>query len=182
MKRITAGIMATGLLSLALAAPLAAQARGYVGLGGGLSIPTGNFADYAKTGWLGQVVAGITGPNGRIGGRVDGYFLKHTYDAVDDASVRFLGANADLVVAPGAMDAKVRPYLPGGIGIANGKEKIGSVESDGETKFSFNAGAGLMVKAGARMSLYVEGRWMSVRTDDAINMIPITVGLRIGGQ
>ena len=181
MKRISAGIVATGLLCLAFSAPLAAQARGYVGFGGGISIPTGDLADFAKTGWLGQVVAGITGPNGRIGGRVDGYFLKHSYD-ITDASLRFLGANADIVVSPGAMDAKIRPYLLGGIGIANGKEKIGDVESDGETKFSFNAGAGLTVKAVSRMSLYVEGRWMSVRTENALSMIPITVGLRIGGQ
>ena len=182
MKRITAGILATGLLSLALSAPLSAQARGYVGFGGGISIPTGDYADGVKTGWLGQVTAGITGPNGRFGGRIDGMYVRHSFEGVDDAHSQLIGANADLVVTPGMMDAKIRPYLLGGIGIMNGKNKIAGVTSEGETKFSFNAGAGLLFKAGARMSVFVEGRWISIRTDDATNIVPITVGLRFGGQ
>ena len=49
MKRTLAGFLGTGILSLALVAPAQAQARGYVGFGGGVSIPTGNFADGYKT-------------------------------------------------------------------------------------------------------------------------------------
>ena len=181
MKRALAGL-AAGLLTVALATPATAQARGYVGFGAGVSIPTGDFADGVKTGWLGQVVAGITGPNGRIGGRIDGMYIKHSFDGVDDASDRLLGLNGDLVFTPGMAESKLRPYLLAGLGLMNAKTHVGYLETDGDTKLSFNLGAGFLVRAGARMSLFVEGRWISIRTDDATNIIPISVGLRFGGQ
>ena len=181
MKRVLTGLVALGLVAGA-AAPAGAQARGYVGLGGGLSVPTGDFADGVKTGWLGQLIAGITGPNGRFGGRIDGMYVRHSWEAVDDASTTLFGANADLVVTPGAEGAKLRPYILGGVGFFNGKQKVGGVSGEGETKFAFNFGAGVNIKAGARMSVFAEGRYISVRTEDAIGFIPISVGLRWGGN
>ncbi len=183
MKRTIAGFVAAGIFTAALAAPAAAQARGYVGIGGGLSIPTGTFADGVKTGWNGQVIAGITGPNGRFGGRIDGMYVRHSWEGTSDGHTTLLGANADLVVTPGAASAKVRPYVLGGVGFFNGKDEVGGVSSDGETKFAFNVGAGFRVQAGERMSLYVEGRYFNVQTDpDKIGFIPISVGLRWGGN
>ncbi|HEX7023282.1 MAG TPA: outer membrane beta-barrel protein [Gemmatimonadales bacterium] len=149
---------------------------------GGLSIPTGDFGDIVKTGWNGQVVAGITGPNGRFGGRIDGLLSRHDWDGVADTHTTLLGANADLVVAAGTESAKVRPYALGGVGFFNVKSKSGSVSSDGETKFAFNVGAGLSLKAGERLSFYLEGRYINVQTDPSIGFIPITVGLRWGGN
>jgi hypothetical protein len=50
MKRTLAGFLGTGILAFALVTPTQAQARGYVGLGGGLSIPVGDFSDAYKMG------------------------------------------------------------------------------------------------------------------------------------
>jgi len=183
MKRTIAGFVATGLLTIGFVAPAAAQARGYVGLGGGVSIPTGDFgADY-KTGWLGQVIAGITGPTGRFGGRIDGMYVRHSVDGVADASRQLLGANADLVVSPGSMDAKLRPYLMGGVGFFNSKSEVGSVEGEGVTDFAFNLGGGLSIKAGSKMSVFLEARYVSIQSDpSSTGFIPIAVGLRFGGN
>jgi opacity protein-like surface antigen len=182
MKRTIAGFVATGMLTVALAAPAAAQARGYVGFGAGLSLPTGDFGDGVKTGWLGQVIAGITGPSGMLGGRIDGMYVRHSWEGTADGSTTLFGANADLVVSPGSGASKVRPYLLGGVGFFNGKDKVAGVSSDGETKFAFNVGGGLQVKAGSRMHVFLEGRYISVRTENAIGFIPISVGLRWGGN
>ena len=183
MKRTLAGFLGTGILSLALVAPAQAQARGYVGFGGGVSIPTGNFADGYKTGWLGQVIAGITSPSGMLGGRIDGMYVRHSFDSSVDGSTQMLGANGDLVVSPGSADAKIRPYLLGGIGFFNVKSEVGSVEGEGETKFAFNVGAGLRFGAGSRMSFFVEGRYVNVQTElNSTGFIPIAVGLRWGGN
>ena len=181
MSRSLRGLMVTGLLTAALAAPAAAQARGYVGLGGGISIPTGDFADAVKTGWFGQFLAGITGPNGMLGGRIDGRFMKHSYD-VADASTRLLGANADIVLSPGMAASKLRPYFLGGLGVFNVNNKIAGSYGDGQTKFAFNLGAGVNVKTGARMSVFAEARYLSIRTDNSIGLIPIAVGFRWGGN
>ncbi len=178
MRKIT-GLAATALLFGAIAAqPAAAQARGYVGFGGGLSIPTGDFADGFKTGWLGQVVAGITGPSGVLGGRIDGQYVRHSPD-VGTGHIRMIGVNGDLVWTPGKRPAKMHPYLLGGVGFYNAKA---SGATDGETKFAFNLGAGLQIHLKDRMDFFAEGRWVSIRSDPgSTNFIPIVVGLRFGG-
>ncbi len=179
MKRSVVTLVATGMLTAALAAPAAAQARGYVGFGGGLSLPMGNFGDTYKTGWLGQVIAGITGANGMLGGRIDGMYVKHSVDAGTGPSVKLLGANADVVLSPGSAAAKLRPYLLGGLGFFNVKSGTGS----GDTKFAFNLGGGLTVKAGSRMAVFLEGRYISVQTEgSSTGFIPISIGLRWGGN
>lgn len=183
MKRIVVTLVATGMLTAALAAPAAAQARGYVGFGAGVSLPTGDFGEGVKTGWLGQVIAGITGANGMLGGRIDGMYVRHSFDGTVDGSTTLLGANADVVLSPGSAGAKLRPYVLGGIGFFNGKSKVAGVSSDGETKFAFNLGGGLTVKAGARMAVFLEARYISVRTEgSSTGFIPISIGLRWGGN
>ena len=183
MKRTLAGFLGTGMLTLALAVPAQAQARGYVGLGGGLSIPMGDFGDNYKMGWLGQVVAGITGPNGMLGGRIDGMYIRHSLDGTVDGSTAMLGANGDLVVSPGSADAKIRPYLLGGIGFFNVKSEVGTQEGEGVTKFAYNLGAGLRFGGSGRMSFFVEGRYLSIQTEgSSTGLIPIAVGVRWGGN
>jgi opacity protein-like surface antigen len=183
MKRTLAGFLGTGMLTLALVAPAQAQARGYVGFGGGLAIPMGSFGDAYKMGWLGQVIAGITGPNGMLGGRIDGMYIRHSFEGTVDGSTQMLGANGDLVVSPGSADAKIRPYLLGGIGFFNVKDEVGSVEGEGDTKFAYNIGAGLRFGAGSRMSFFVEGRYLNINTEgDSRGLIPIAIGVRWGGN
>jgi opacity protein-like surface antigen len=130
---------------------------------------------------LGQVVAGITGPTGVIGGRVNGTYARHNHDTVDDARVRFIGAMGDLVFSPGTGDAKLRPYLLGGLGVQNANIETG-IGDNSETNLAFNFGAGVNVAMGS-MKLFIEGRWLSVRTDpESANLIPLSIGLRFGGN
>src|ERR1041384_6225418 len=107
MRRILAGFGLFALLFVVPARPAAAQARGYVGLGAGVLIPTGDFADAVKTGWLGQGVVGVSGPRGMIGGRVNGSFSKNKFDVGDD-NFRIIGAMGDVVVSPPG-GGKARP-------------------------------------------------------------------------
>jgi len=88
-------------------------------------------------------------------------------------------AMADLTVSP-RMTGKVAPYLLGGVGVQNGKSSVAGAESD--TKFAWNAGAGLGLMAGS-IGLFIEGRFLSINTEGAkTNLIPITVGIKLGGH
>jgi opacity protein-like surface antigen len=177
MRKI-AGLVASALLLSAAATPVAAQARGYFGFGAGLSLPTGDFGDDFKTGWLGQVVAGITGASGKIGARIDGQYVRHSPDG-GTGHLRMIGVNGDLVWTPGKRPANVHPYLLGGIGFYNGKFSGGG---DGESDLAFNLGAGVQVHIKDGMDFFAEGRWISVRSDpQSTNFIPIVLGLRFGG-
>ena len=182
MNRIARGVLIAGVAASIAAGGAQAQARGYIGFGGGVSIPSGDFADGVNTGWLGQVVAGITGPTGKFGGRINGSYTRHSFDTLldDDPNIRFIGVMGDVVFSPGSGEAKLRPYLLGGLGFQNVKENTATAE--GETNLAFNLGGGVNFAMG-RMKLFIEGRWLSVRTDpQSANMIPLTLGLRFGGN
>jgi hypothetical protein len=180
MNRIARGVLVAGVVASMAAGGAQAQARGYIGFGAGASVPTGDFGDEYKTGWLAQVVAGITGPTGVIGGRVNGSITRHNHDTVNDATAKLVGAMGDLVFSPGSGDAKLRPYLLGGIGFQNFKLEAGPLESS-ETKLAYNFGGGVNIATG-RAKLFIEARWLSVRTDPSASMIPISLGLRFGGN
>ena len=180
MKRLTAAML-VGTLGLVLAGTprsAHAQARGYLQLGPGIGIPVGSYKDDgAKTGWLAQIAGGITAPSGVLGGRVSGTYMRNgsTFAGVHD---RIIGAMGDVVVSP-KMQGSVAPYVLGGIGFQNGKSNV--VGAASSTKFAWNAGAGLAVKAG-KVGVFVEGRFLSIRTDRATNLIPISAGIRWGGH
>jgi hypothetical protein len=182
MNRIVRSVLVAGVVASVAAGSASAQARGYIGFGGGVSIPTGDFADQVNTGWLGQVVAGITGPTGKLGGRINGTYTRHSFDTIldDDPNVRIIGAMGDVVFSPGQPEAKLRPYLLGGLGFQNAKENTAT--ADGETNFAFNFGAGVNFGMGGA-KLFVEGRWLSIRGDGgSTSLIPLSLGIRFGGN
>jgi opacity protein-like surface antigen len=185
MKRMLAGLVASGFLMAAAAAPAAAQARGYVGFGAGVAIPTGSFADGNKLGWLGQVIAGITGPNGRLGGRIDGDYSRHSYKGTTSGHTGLFGANADVVLNLGTTSSTARPYVLAGVGVYNVKSTgAGGTYASGSsfTKVAFNGGAGVNIKTGHNMAVYLEGRFISIRSSpSSFNFIPLSIGLRWGG-
>ena len=67
------------------------------------------------------------------------------------------------------MAGKMSAYILAGAGIANQK-----VEGSSESKFAWNAGAG--IRAGM---IYLEARFVSVKHDEgSSNWVPVTVGVR----
>ena len=172
------GIIGALVLGGLLAAPglASAQVRGYLGIGGGANIPIGDFGDAFKTGWLAQVMGGVTLSNGILGFRVNGtYGQNNLKDEFGEGKLKMIGALGDVVISP-RMEGKVAPYVLGGAGFVNAKN------GESETDFAWNAGAGAKFSAG-RVGIYVEGRFVQVRTEgESSNMIPITAGIRIGGN
>jgi opacity protein-like surface antigen len=181
MKCRAVGLVAFGIGLVA--APLAAQTdvktRGYFGVGGGLSIPVGDFGDVAKTGWVGSAFGGFTTKGGIFGGRADLMWAQNGLDGVDGHQ-RMLGANVDVVLTPGHRPANVHPYFLAGVGVYNGKTSV-SVGSGDATKLALNAGVGVQIHTGHRMDVFFEGRIVSFRASDALNFLPLVIGLRWGG-
>jgi len=172
------------VLTVVAAAPAAAQkqdiaVRGYFGIGGGLVVPSGDFGDAAKTGWLGQALGGFTTRGGIFGGRADVSFGQNSLKT-GAGKIQFVGGNVDVVLTPGHRPAGFHPYLLAGVGVYNAKP-TGGASGSAETKLALNGGLGVQLHLGHRTDAYVEGRFLSVRSNNAINLIPITVGFRWGG-
>lgn len=181
MRRVAAGVgvIFAGLL----ATTRAAQAQGAeFSLGGGVSIPSGTFADGFKTGWHGLGAVSFVPPGSPVGFQIDGAYNQFKSDfSGSDAKLQLISGTANVVYKfKTAETSRFRPYLIGGGGVYNAKPK--NPDGNGQTKFGFNAGAGFDIKAGA-VGLFAEGRFHDVFTDgDNLRYIPITVGIRFGGH
>lgn len=177
MKRVTFAMMVGAALVLLAGVPNTAAAQGpYVQLGVGASIPTGDLKDGVNTGYLAQIAVGAG--RGAVGGRVSATYIRHGIKSLSE-NFRIVGAMADLVLSPRTA-GKAKPYLLGGIGVQNeGSSVTGSTS---ETKFAWNVGAGVAV-AMAAVGLFVEARYLTINHDQSdTNVIPISVGLRLGGR
>jgi opacity protein-like surface antigen len=184
MRLIARSFVALGLVLAPSAMPLTAQrtdikTRGYVGIGGGLAIPVGDYGDLAKTGWLANLIGGFTTKGGIFGGRADVMWAQNSITNTDGHE-RFLGLNADLVLTPGHRPANFHPYFLAGVGVFNARESAAGI-SGSETKFAINVGAGVQIHTGHRTDVFLEGRFLSIRANNALNLIPLTLGLRWGG-
>jgi hypothetical protein len=175
MKRIATLVLVAGA-ALTLNAT-AAQAQAYFGVGGGLTIPTGDAADVAKTGWSAIAQLGYDMPSG-LGLRGDFYYGQHSLDdnVGLDGKFKLAGGLGNVTYTfKGA--GKMHPYVIGTIGMMNTKFE----DFDGETDVTFGGGAGLNIQAGSDSKFFVEARYLSINTEDSsTNLIPIQVGIRFG--
>ncbi|HEU5220368.1 MAG TPA: outer membrane beta-barrel protein [Gemmatimonadales bacterium] len=184
MRYRLAGLSVMALLLAGATRPAAAQARGYVGFGAGVSVPLGDFADDYKLGWLGQVVAGVTGASGKIGGRIDGMYARNALKGTGGFHLGLFGANADIVFTPGKRPAKVHPYILGGVGFFNAKlgGPSGYTGGSSSTDFAWNLGAGIQIHTSSKMDFFTEARFISISSDpSSTNFLPISIGIRWGG-
>jgi opacity protein-like surface antigen len=125
-----------------------------------------------------------------VGFQIDGMYQRlgfsDEFEALAGAGKRqIINGTANVVFSfPVAEETRFRPYLIGGVGLYNQKNKFDDdTESESETDFGFNAGAGFDIGFGGG-TFFVEGRFHNVFVSDFddTKFIPITVGLRFGGS
>lgn len=133
----------------ALSAPLTAQAQSIYVLAGP-TFPTGDFADFANTGWF--AAGGVTFPVGENGLWVgfEGSYGINNHDV--DAPAEFFVQDGDKTNLLGAMallgyniqtEGSVNPFIWGGAGLLAHRfvPEVGDNETD--TNFGYQFGAGL---------------------------------------
>jgi hypothetical protein len=175
---------------LAVASTAAAQELGSpitFGVVAGVSVPLGDFSDFAETGWHAGALVQWDTPTYPLGIRLEGVY--HAFG--DKGAVQTLnqgqqtsGADPNIIVGtlngvwmfPMTQPYAVRPYLIGGGGIYN-KRCNGC---DSQTKFGLNGGAGITVPLSG-FSTIIEARFHIIFDSEAgssnSTFIPISVGL-----
>jgi hypothetical protein len=184
MRGLRSVVVGAVLLATVGAAPAVAQAR--FSLGGGLTVPLGDFDDAVGTGWHGLAALGFQPADLPVGFQIDGMYQRFGFDEVPDdfdANFQLIQGTANVVYTfTTAEESTFHPYLIGGVGLYNAKatgDDVGDTES--QTDFGVNAGAGFDFRLGS-VGLFVEGRFHNVFTEDnSTNFIPITAGIRLGG-
>lgn len=185
--RIMKSAVVLGLVTMAGVATVSAQTpggRASFHIGGGLVLPTGDFGDFAKTGWqaMGGVDFGLSGIPFML--RVDALYGQNNGDEAvtgPDVKAKFFGGMAGGQFMIGSGPSPVKPYILAEVGVVNVKVTAPGGFSDSESKFAFAPGVGLQFGLGS-MNAFVEAKYLSVQTSSSsTNMIPILVGLRFGG-
>ena len=188
MTRFTQVLSGAALALVLGATPALAQGAEF-SLGGGIGLPLGDFDDAAKLGFHGLAGVSIVPSGSPVGLQIDGQYHQYKIDASESLKSRMIFGTANAVYKFSSSEgSRFRPYLIGGGGVYNlkvtGADDLGGVidTDNSATKFGINAGAGFDFKAGSA-GLFVEGRFHNVFTEGSnTTFIPITIGIRLGGN
>jgi hypothetical protein len=179
MKRVRLGIFALALGLFATPALYGQHAQPTEGIrfgvGGGITLPTGDYGTSDKAGWHVMGLIQLPISNSPIHLRFDALYGSTSHKSTfGSGNTKLTGATADLLYHLGESRASVRPYIMGGLGIFD--------VSDGssQSKFAFGLGGGILFGVGT-MHAFAEARYMSVQTSgSSLTFIPISVGLMFG--
>lgn len=173
MKRLTAAMMAGAVAVLVTASASQAQ---YVFLGGGASIPMGDFKDFAKTGWMAQAGLGADIGDKGLFIEAEGFYGKNKHKAPDDGDATNIIAGLAAVGYTFMQEKSVRPYVLGGAGFLMHQFDPAVGDNETETKFAYTGAVGLGFRAGAKVNIWLEARFLG--TADT-KVLPIMAGLTI---
>jgi hypothetical protein len=153
-----------GASTLALAITLgttSASAQFFVGAGA--TLPSGDYGDYAKTGWL--VNAGVEAwrsASGKLAIFAEGLFGSNSHDDVDGDKTNIYGGLGSVTYGLGSQDASMSPYLIGSAGyLVHQYKSTEFAEFEGsDGGVAFGGGAGLFFDPA-----FVEARYMTFSVD-----------------
>lgn len=161
MKKVGRFLLALVLAS-AVPTVLAAQS---VWVGGGGSVPLGDYGDYANTGFL--AVAGVAIPVGDGGLDVfgEGFFGQNSHSDVDGDKTNPYGFMGGAQFTFGEADATQGLYVFGEVGILFHKYGSDDFEGSTDSGLGYGAGAGYFFPLGG-LNGWIEARAMSASTGD----------------
>ena len=147
----------TAFALMAFAIPAQAQTTLYIGGGG--SFPTGDFGEFADTGWMavGGAIFGLGDSGFGVGGEVFYGQNNHKEEVslFENTKTTPYGIMAIADYTFGSPDG-LQPYLFGGLGLLVHKFSGDGFDSESESQFGYQFGAGLAFNFG----LFIEGRYM----------------------
>lgn len=187
MKGMLKGVAALALSTALFASAAQAQTPVSFGLGGGVTLPLGDFGDAAKTGFHGTGLVEFQPASLPVGIRLDGTFHRIGFsdlqeDFAGEGNFQMItGTLNGVYTFQTAAESKFHPYIIAGAGVYNFKANFDDFDDDSETKFGINGGAGFNMGMGGA-SIFVEGRFHNVFTEgSSTTFVPITLGVRFGG-
>lgn len=168
----------TAMLFAFVAIPQVVQAQSVYVLAGA-AIPSSDYGDIAKTGWLAGV--GFTYAVGDAGLWVgaEGLYSRSSVDSdvVDESYKPF--SLMGIVGYDIPTEGKVSPYVFGGAGYQAISSSFEG--SDTESGFGWQLGAGVGIETSGNISPFFEGRYQSASINDAtLAFLGIEAGISIG--
>jgi hypothetical protein len=183
MKRFVTAALALAFVGGLAPAPTAAQITVFID--GGATIPTGDYGDYANTGWMGS--AGVTVPVGESGLFVagTGFYGSNNHSDIDGDKTNLLGGVGSLGYAI-ASDGSMMPYVFGSVGFMQHSYKSDTYPDleDSVSGLAFGGGAGVSFPLGG-INGNVQGAYIMGSGDiDGTQFFSIGagIGIPLGGD
>lgn len=180
MKRMGLLVAVLAMSAMVLAPSADAQAR--FGLAAGLAAPTGDAADFAKSGFNVEGSVEFRPVSMPFGVRADVFYnhLPVDEDTGVDGNFRFFGAALNAIFQMAGVSAT--PYLVVGPTITNISLSADDVDFDSETKIGAQGGVGVKFPLSGFTSK-VEARYVTIFTEDQnTNLFVINFGVMGGGR
>ena len=157
-------------------------------VGGGTTLALGDFGDAFNNGPHGLAGLAFQPAGFPVGIRIDAMYHRISGDedalGFDDVKTQIINGTANAVLSlTTSAETPLRPYILAGGGLYNVKPVGDDVLDgiDGETDFGINAGGGFDYRASDNLGIFLEGRFHMIFADpDNLNMLPISLGVRIG--
>ncbi len=178
--RVTRALALAGLVLAA--SPLAAQRNKstFIGISLGASVPTGDLANTASTGY------DVTGhfywnpsKTSRLGTRFDLGYDNWSPSNSSDATLRSLSFAGNVIAKGGNNTSTYRPYGLAGVGLFKTKVEFrgsAAIALDESSDAGFQFGGGVDIPL-AGFSTFIEARYVIVTRNSSWSYIPITAGI-----
>ena len=199
MKNSLLVVAAVLLFAAAASAQVSSPVSLYVG--GAVSLPQSpeSFSETYKVGFHGSVGLGYKlMPSLQVVGKVEYHRFAVDFESnpalaaeeISGGHNNLLMYGADTRLGLNVPAFPLKPYLLGGIGFArlSATEFDGSsslvtslndAQTEAQTKFYYNVGAGIALSSGPLFGLFAQVRYVSVATDEeSSSFVPITLGLK----
>lgn len=174
IRRSTASLIALALLVGLTASPAEAQARRFISLGAGLTMPTGDFKneEEAKSGWMGGFAVGTGLGSGNLFVMASGFYGKNGSDHDEDETITLSGGTVNLGAMSRGASARVYGYVGGGFQNLNNNEH----EEDNGTSALGTAAVGLSLGRAATRFWIQAGLAMN----KSASYMPVMAGVSFG--
>lgn len=170
-------ILMLALLGGAAGTP-AAQQRAELSLGGGITVPSGDFGNAAKTGWHGLGTITWFPAGDPLGVQATAFFGQNKFEG-GGGKFQMFGA-----LLEGRLDLRTesafRPYVMAGGGVTDVEAKPTGGTSVTRTKVAIDGGVGFGYVGTSKVGFFVQARYVNVfDSGPDLTFIPVTAGIRI---
>lgn len=171
-------ILAAACAGVTLSATAHSQQRPIsVGLAGGVSLPQGDLANGANTGWHALGAVALSTLMQPLGLRLDIAYNRFDADAAD-GNTSFGSATLNATYRLPMTNSPMSPYLISGLGAYRTECSLDVVACDATTKFGWNVGLGTkLYLLGFRSFIEARYHGTSRGDDNDIAYFPLTFGL-----
>jgi Outer membrane protein beta-barrel domain len=188
VKRLLRGVIGC-LVGMLVAPSVSAQSASF-SLGGGLSIPTGDYNTIAKLGWHAAASLLLAHEGHPFALQIDANYAQFGLDAESptgsfDVNQRFIYGTGNVVYCfQKSPRGRLAPYIIGGIGVYNSKgtgKDAALFGNTSATDFGVNVGTGFDYRV-AGATLFLEARFHNIFSDPSnTQYVPVTAGIKFGG-